>query len=245
MERLFALVFLLTYWAAPTQANEALLKHTTAVAQAMSALYMEALTQGNRKYEKDLKLHLQVADKYMQDLAASELPEAKAFNKTWLSIKDRLSVEYTEDYEWDVHTEIRREFRRYQTELYDVVNSNSEQYQKPPMIKMLALAQVETIIARFFDISTSFTGTSTLSPIDEKKVDLPVIGKQFNQYMDNMIKAPFYQQQAKKLASAQYKWKFIEKSVVNYSNESAHFLVYATKNKIHKALSVGQELSAN
>lgn len=245
MERIFAAGLLLISFAFPAHANEALLKHTTSVAQAMSAMYMETLTHGNAKYEKDLAFHVQVADKYMQSLAASELAGAQAFNKRWLAMKDKLNVEYTQDYEWDVHADIRRDFRRYQTELYDLVNQNIAQYQKPPLMKMLALTQVETMIARFFDISTSPTGTSTLSPVDEKTVNLPTIGKEFNQIMDNMVKAPFYQSHAKKLSSAHYKWKFIEKSVVNYSNESAHFLVYATKNKINKALSIGQAVGVN
>lgn len=245
MERIFAVGLLLISFTFPTHANEALLKHTTAVAQAMSAMYMEALTHGNAKYEKDLVFHTQVADEHMQSLAASDLAGAKAFNQRWLAMKEKLNVEYTPDYEWDVHADIRRDFRRYQTELYDLVNQNIQQYQQPPLMKALALTQVETMIARFFDISTSPTGTSTLSPVDEKTVNLPTIGKEFNQVMNNMIKAPFYQSYAKKLSSAHYKWKFIEKSVVNYSNESAHFLVYATKNKINKALSIGQEVSAN
>ena len=127
MERIFATGLLLISFTFPAYANEALLKHTTAVAQAMSAMYMEALTHGNTKYEKDLVFHTQIADEHMQSLAASELPGAQAFNQRWLAMKDKLNVEYTQDYEWDVHADIRRDFRRYQTELYDLEADPGEQ----------------------------------------------------------------------------------------------------------------------
>ena len=245
MERFFAAGLLLISFAFPVHANEALLKHTTAVSQAMSALYMKAVTEGSSKYERDLTFYTQSADNHMLKVAASELTGAQALSATWAALKDRINVEYTPDYEWNVRSDIRRDFRKYQADLYEIVNQNIAQYQQPPLMNMLALTQVETIIARFFDVSTALTGNLSLSLIDREKVDSPIIGAQFNQIITDMIKTPFYHQHAKNLSSAHFKWKFIEKTVVNFSNESAHFLVYATKNNIHKALSMGQEVGVN
>ena len=46
--------------------------------------------------------------------------------------------------------------------------------------------------------------------------------------------------ESKRILSAKEKWEFVEESVVNYGDQSAFFLVYATKNKIAKVLQATQ-----
>jgi len=110
---------------------------------------------------------------------------------------------------------------------------------------LLAAAQAETLIARFFDVTTSYNGTISLSPIDAEKVDPKTISQQFDASLTQLIKNTQDTSLKKQIESALYKWKFIEESVVNYSDASAHFLVYATKNKIHQVLSQNRLVSVN
>ena len=225
--------------------NEHLLKHAQAVSQAMSALYMTSLSHGSDKYNRDLQFYKQTADESLLQYVASQGPQHEALNNAWQKIKNDIKVEYSEDYEWDPDEVLRRDFRTYQSNAYQLISQQLDQYRSAPLSVLLASVQVETMIARFFDVSTSYNGTISLSPIDAEKVDPKAISAQFNRAMDALVNRTQDAGLKKQINSALYKWKFIEDSVVNYSDESAHFLVYATKNKIHKVLSQNQLVSAN
>lgn len=242
---LAALSFLLCIHTTSALANEYLLKHTQAVGQTMSALYMSSLSHGGAKYQRDLDFYKQVATETLQQYVESKAPQSSELNAAWKALKGRIKSEYSKDYEWDPDEAVRRDFRTYQSNVYQLVNQQLSQYQTAPLNVYLAAAQAETMIGRFFDISTSYNGTISLSPIDAEKVDLKAISVQFDQLMEKMVASHVDPQMKKEVKSALYKWQFIEESVVNYSDASAHFLVYATKNKISKVLTQNQLVGAN
>jgi len=240
-----ALSLLLCVHTTSALANEYLLKHVQTVGQTMSALYMSSLSHGGEKYKRDLDFYKQQANESLNKYVESNAPSALELKAAWLAIKDKIKSEYRKDYEWDPDEELRRDFRSYQSNAYQLVNQQLDQYQTAPLNVYLAAAQAETMIGRFFDITTSYNGTISLSPIDAEKVDSKAISVQFDQIMSKMVASHVDPQMKKQVRSALYKWQFIEESVVNYSDASAHFLVYATKNKISKVLTQNQLVSAN
>jgi hypothetical protein len=229
----------------PLMANEYLLKHAQAVGQTMLALYMSSLSHGGEKYKRDLDFYKQVANETLQQYTDKQGSHASELSGAWAKIKDRIKLEYRKDFEWDPDEALRRDFRTYQSNLFQFISEQSAQYQTDVSKVFLAAAQVETLIGRFFDISTSYNGTISLSPIDAEKVDTKAVSAQFTQLMTEMIESDRTPQVKKQIKSALYKWQFVEDSVVNYSDASAHFLVYATKNKISKVLNQNQLVSAN
>lgn len=225
--------------------NEHLLKHVQAVGQAMSALYMTSLSHGSDKYNRDLQFYKQTAEDHLKQYVASQGQGYQDLDSAWQKMKSDIKIEYSQTYEWDPDEALRRDFRHYQSNAYKLISDQIASYQTAPLNVLLASAQVETLIARFFDVTTSYNGTVSLSPIDAEKVDPKTISQQFDKAMESLASSTQDAGLKKQISSALYKWKFIEDSVVNYSDESAHFLVYATKNKIHKVLSQNELVSAN
>ena len=225
--------------------NEHLLKHVQAVGQAMSALYMTSLSHGSEKYNRDLQFYKQAADSSLKAYAESQGQGHQELSAAWQKFKGDIKVEYSKTYEWDPDEALRRDFRHYQSNAYQLITDQMASYQKAPLNVLLASAQVETMIGRFFDVTTSYNGTISLSPIDAEKVDPKIISVQFDKAMEHLKATSKDAALKKQIQSALYKWQFIEESVVNYSDASAHFLVYATKNQISKVLSQNQLVSAN
>jgi len=228
-----------------TFANEHLLKHVQAVGQTMSALYMTSLSHGSNKYKRDMEFYKQAAQESLAQYVTSQGKGHEALQKAWNTIQSDIKLEYSETYEWDPDEALRRDFRQYQSNAYQLVSEQMADYKQAPLSVLLAAAQAETLIARFFDVTTSYNGTISLSPIDAEKVDPKTISQQFDASLTQLIKNTQDNGLKKQIESALYKWKFIEESVVNYSDASAHFLVYATKNKIHQVLSQNRLVSVN
>lgn len=231
-------------WAA--SANTALYQHAQAVGQTMSALYMQGLSEGNAKYERDLEFYKQRAGETLAVFLKNNPDQGSKLSASWGDLKGNIKTTYSQEYGWDIDSAIRRDFRSYLSNIYQLslanvkkTASSTEQYQ-------FALVQLESMIARFFDISSTYNGTVSLSSADLKALDPTVISTEFKALLDSLAKVSAGSATARELNSAKYKWEFIEDSVVNYTDQSAYFLVYATKNKIKKVLSSGQlQLTGN
>ncbi len=105
---------------------------------------------------------------------------------------------------------------------------------------MFASAQLEAISARFFDVSSCYNGTVCLSSADAASIPPKDISIQLKKRLNNIATNINNQALKKSILSAKFKWEFVEDGVVNYSDKSAHFVVYATKNKISKLLKNSQ-----
>ena len=99
----------------------------------------------------------------------------------------------------------------------------------------LAKTQIEAVSARFYDIASTYDGAESLSNADFNKLNSKLVSQEVK---DNLTwltsEAPDSASQGK-LKSIKFKWEFVEESVTNHQNQSAYFLVYATKNNISDA----------
>jgi len=231
-----ALMLFFSYLVAlPTFANPALLNHVQAASQAMTAMYMKALSEGSPKYQRDLEKYKKEALESLQAYQSSGDIKAKEWLTRWNRFSVDLKVDYSEDYGWDVVASTRRDARSYLSDIYEYINTNAL-IQESNEQALLALVEVQVITARFFDVASSYNGTVSLSLSDVQKMEPKATSKQFKQRIMKLAESNIDKRQAKNLISAKEKWEFVEESVVNYSDESAYFLVYATKNKIAKVL---------
>lgn len=229
------LVWLSCILSAPSYANPALLNHAQAAFQAMSAMYMKALSHGSPKYQADLDNYKQEAAASLQAFQQQDPVSGNEWVSRWNAFAANLKAEYSEEYDWDVDAQTRRDARAYVSDLYAYITSNPD-IQEGENQALLAQVEVQAITARFFDVSSSYNGTISLSPQDVAKLEPKAASKLFKARLDDLAQSPQGAQSAKKIASAKGKWEFVEDSVVNYSDESAFFLVYATKKKIAKVL---------
>jgi hypothetical protein len=232
--RSILLLVLSSLMATQSHANSALLNHAQAAFQAMSALYMKALSQGSAKYQGDLdRFKLQALESL--SLFQVQNPQlGKEWMGRWLALTDNLKVEYSAEYDWDVDSVIRRDARSYLTDLYALIAADNEM-QNHASQGLLAQVEVQAITARFFDVSSTYNGTNSLAPSDADRLQPKVVSEHFKARLDQLAKQAD-SSTSKRILGAKEKWMFVENSVVNYSDQSAYFLVYATKNKIAKEL---------
>ena len=231
-------------FATHSHANPALLNHAQAAFQAMSAMYMKALSQGSPKYQTDIDKYKEQAVVSLQEFQQQDPLLGGQWMNRWTSFASNLKAEYSPEYDWDVDSTVRRDARSYLSDLYAYISADSA-LQESANQGLLAQVEIQAITARFFDVSSSYNGTISLSPQDASKLEPKSASKQFKARLDVLANAS-NGAHSKHIQSAKSKWEFVEDSVVNYSDQSAYFLVYATKNKISKVLqSVGGTLAAN
>jgi hypothetical protein len=233
------LLFILLSLSSSVFASSPLYEHVQAIGQTMSALYMHGLSEGNEKYQRELNLHKKKADKTLAAYAKEAPEQAAKLQASWDKIKHKIIISYSEDFGWDIDAYVRADFRRYQGDVYSLSStqknikpSQQEQYQ-------LALLQLESIIARFYDIASVYDGMNSFNPQDLEKLDPKIINQEFKATLDALAEKSSNKAHVKSLKSAKYKWQFIEESVTDYNDQSAYFLVYATKKKISKVLNAG------
>lgn len=214
-------------------ANPQLLQHAQAASQAMSAMYMKALSQGSPKYQTDLDTYKQQASASLKAYQEQKGDMADHWAQRWNGFVVDLKAEYSPEYDWDVDSAVRRDARAYLSDLFQYIQ-NQPVYQQADYQPLLAQVEMQAITARFFDVASSYNGTVSLSPQDVEKLEPKAASKKFKQRMDDLAKA--HSTRSKQIIAAKEKWEFVEDSVVNYGDQSAHFLVYATKNKIAKEL---------
>lgn len=220
--------------ATQSHANSALLNHAQAAFQAMSAMYMKALSEGSAKYQGDLDRFKEQALQSLVVLQAQNPQLGQEWMGRWLALTDKLNVEYSAEYDWDVDAVIRRDARSYLTDLYALIAADT-QLQTHVSQGLLAQVEVQAITARFFDVSSTYNGTNSLAPSDADRLQPKVVSERFKARLDQLAKQAD-SMTSKRILAAKDKWMFVENSVVNYSDQSAYFLVYATKNKIGKEL---------
>ena len=217
-------------------ASESLLKHVQFTSQAMSALYMKGLSEGSEKYQRDLDRYKQKASVFLEKYLSEGGEQGDQLMRQWQGFSNVLKLDYSKDFGWEIDMVIRRNFRAYLSDIYQLVDKNKASYTSQREQILLANAQMEAISARFFDISSTYNGTVSLFTSDLEKLNPFIINKELKNTLDNLAQASENKSLRKSLQSAKFKWEFVEESVVNYSDQSAYFVVYATKNRIHQVL---------
>jgi len=237
---LLVLLFLVSYQA---YASSPLTEHTLAVSQSMSAFYMFALTDGDKRYEEEYKHYFSVADQHLKTYQQQEAQFAGELKFKWDKLREFLAFEYVEDAGYIVSSQMRMQYRQYLNALYGKLSSsiNSETNFQEQLI--LILLDVEIMSARFFDISSSVTGPMNLSSND-LIIDPPAMAKVLAVKLQKLIKSSATKPISKNLKLVNRKWQFIEDSVINYKEQSAYLLVYYNKGQISKLINKSRNVMA-
>lgn len=225
-------------FASSVYAKQTLLEHTQAVSQTMSALYMKGLSEGSEKFQRDLDHYHQLASSTLQDYVSEGGERATSLQAQWNAFHDKLVVEYSEEFGWDLDAAVSRDFRAYLSDLYGMLAQ--QDYQTPDQKVAWVATQVHAVTARFFDISSSYNGTVSLATSDAEKINPKQISVELKATLDS-LSSQANAEIKKRLLSAKSKWEFVENGVINYSGQSAYFLVYATNNKIQLLLQQSQQ----
>jgi len=221
----------------PTHANETLLNHVKATSQAMSAFYMQLLSEGNDKYINDFETYKRQSFTLLKQYVHDNGPQAKALLYRWQGLSDRLVLTYDKEYGWEVDGRVRQDFRGYLSDVYELVDNQKNNYTSKAHKKLLTVVQLEALSARFFDVSSSYNVKVAIFASDQNKLDPKTTNRAFKQNLDTLASMSDSAAAKRQLASVKSKWEFVENSVVNNEGHGAYFVVYATKNKIQQALS--------
>ena len=243
LRRIAVLLAFSLYFAPSAFASDTLLKHVRAVSQTMSALYMTSLSEGGAKYQRDQERYTKIAVETLQQYAKEDGEQSAELLKAWEAFSSKLSAVYALGYGWQVDAYASRDFRTYLSDVYSLAYEQAKDSKNKQTRLLLAAAQMEAMSARFFDIAAAYNGANSLSIQDADKVPSKAMTKAFKGTLLN-IASSSDKKVAKSLLAAKSKWEFVEESVVNYSDASAYFLVYATKSGINKVLTKTQRLLA-
>jgi len=216
-------------------ASETLLNHVKSTSQAMSAFYMQGLSEGNEKYLREFTRFKKQSEMSLKQYVRENGDQGEALLHRWQGFSSELTLVYHVDYGWEVDGRVRQDFRAYLSDVYQLVDKQKTNYSSAKDQKLLTSVQVEALAARFFDISSTYDGTESLFTSDMKKLNPQIISADVKGRLVSLANSS---EAAMKnsLSSAKSKWEFVENSVVNYKGQSAYFVVYATKNKIHQVL---------
>ncbi len=217
-------------------ANETLLNHVKLTSQAMSAFYMQGLSQGNEKYLREFSRFKKQSETQLKQYVRENGEQAQQLLHRWQGFSGELKLEYQKDYGWEVDGRVRQDFRAYLSDIYQLVDKQKTNYTNVADQKLLTTVQVEALAARFFDVSSSYDGTESLFSTDMSKLNPQSITIEVKSRLTSLASGSVNTGEKNGLTSAKSKWEFVENSVVNYQGQSAYFVVYATKNKIHKVL---------
>lgn len=217
-------------------ANEALLNHVKATSQAMSAFYMQSLSEGNEKYLLEFEKYKRKSFEILKQYESEKGERSQEFMSRWKKLNDRLVLTLDKEYGWEVDGSVRQEFRSYLSDIFQLVDTQKNQYTSKEEKQLLSVVQLEAISARFFDISSLFNVKVSIFASDKNKLNPEVINTDFKNNLDVLADMSANDVTKRKLASVKSKWEFVENSVVNYEGHGAYFVVYATKNKIQRSL---------
>jgi len=216
-------------------ASETLLNHVKLTSQAMSAFYMQGLSEGNEKYLREFTRFKKQSEMLLKQYVRENGEQGEALLHRWQGFSSELTLVYHVDYGWEVDGRVRQDFRAYLSDVYQLVDKQKTNYSSAKDQKLLTTVQVEALAARFFDISSTYDGTESLFTSDMKKLNPQIISADVKGRLVSLANSSEAGMK-NSLASAKSKWEFVENSVVNYKGQSAYFVVYATKNKIHQVL---------
>jgi len=222
----------------PAHANEALLNYVKTTSQAMSAFYMQSLSEGNDKYLKEFEIFKSQSFTLLKQYARANGPQAKELLHRWQGLSDRLVLTYDKEYGWEVDGRVRQDFRGYLSDIYHLVDIQKNKYTSKTHRQLLSVVQMEAIAARFFDVSSSYNVKVSIFASDMSKLNPKIISSDFKKNLDTLANLSDSAATKRQLASVKSKWEFVENSVVGYEGHGAYFVVYATKNKIQQALLV-------
>ncbi len=227
-------------------AQDELLNHVKFTSKAMSALYMQGLSEGNKKYQLEFSRFYHQSYLNLKTYSRNGGEDSDKLLEQWRTFSGKLKLEYTKEFGWEIDDAVRFKFRRYLSDIYQLLIKNSAKFTSPKQRMLLSQVQVEAISARFFDVSSGFLGTYHLQQEDITKLNPQLITIEFKKQVDQLVAESHDAAFKKDLLSAKYKWQFIEDSVVEYSQNRAYFLVYATKKVIGKVLERNySQISAN
>ena len=220
-----------------TQANEALLNHLHHVSQAMSALYMHGLSEGNEKYQKEFEQYKYNALISLKTYFSQGGPDSSDLLKRWQELSGNLNLKYSEDFGWDLspYPLVRFELRSYHSDIYRLMEKNKDNYTSYGLRVKLAKTQIEAVSARFYDIASTYDGAESLSNADFDKLNSKLVSQEVKGNLDQLTTEAPDESSLSNLKSIKLKWEFVEESVIDHQNQSAYFLVYATKNNINNA----------
>ena len=218
-------------------ANETLLNHVKFTSQAMSAFYMQGLSEGNEKYLREFTRFKKQSEMLLKQYVRENGEQGEQLLRRWQGFSGELNLVYNADYGWEVDGRVRQDFRSYLSDIYQLVENQKASYTSKNDQKLLTSVQIEALAARFFDISSTYDGTDSLFSSDMKKLNPPAISADVKARLVSLANSSSDAGMKNKLSSAKSKWEFVENSVVNYQGQSAYFVVYATKNKIYQVLS--------
>lgn len=222
----------------PAHANEALLNYVKATSQAMSAFYMQSLSEGNDKYLKEFEDYKQESSALLKEYAHDNGPQSEELLKRWQGLSDRLEMTFDNDYGWEVDGGVRQDFRSYLSDIYQLVDIQKNKYTSKSLKQLLTVVQIEAMSARFFDVSSLYNVKVAVFASDLKKLNPKIISTDFKKNLDALTSMSKSDITKRRLASVKSKWEFVENSVVDYEGHGAYFVVYATKNKIQRTLTV-------
>lgn len=220
----------------PAHANEVLLNHVKTTSQAMSAFYMQILSEGNEKYLNEFEAYKQQSLGFITQYAKDKSPQSQQLLQRWQGLSDRLALTLDKEYGWEVDGRVREDFRGYLSDIYQMVDKQKNTYSNKDHKQLLSVVQMEAISARFFDISSLFNVKVSIFASDKEKLDPTNINHDFKANLATLANMSNSRKVKRRLASAKSKWEFVEKSVVDYQGHGAYFVVYATKNKIQRSL---------
>ena len=233
--------FLLLIFCTYASAKTALIEHAITVSQSMSSFYMYNLSEGDSRYKHDYEELLIKADNTLEIYEQEDVMGAANIKKRWQTLRPLLDYEQYDNSDYFVPGAIRVQYRNYLNTIYEKVTLSYSN--EAPLEQKLALMafNMEIISARFFDISSSLYGAQSLSSID-RRMNPDKISKQLKQNFKSMKKAINDKSLKKEIASIENKWRFIERTVINYDEESAYLLVYYNKRKINKLINHSQKI---
>lgn len=229
------IAFLLLLISSQASANSALIDHTIIVGQSMSSFYMYNLSEGDLRYKSDYEMLLEKADNTLLNYEKEESLAANDLKQKWQALRPLLNYDLFQSEDYFVPGDIRIQYRNYLNTLYKkVIDNTGSELALEQRLTLMAF-NMEMITARFFDISSSLYGGQSLTS-DDMRMDPARVSKQIKDNFKHLKELVHDQKLKKQISSIENKWNFIERTVINYDEESAYLLVYYNKRKIHQLI---------
>ncbi len=234
-------IFILLFICSQASAKSALIEHTVIVGQSMSSFYMYNLSEGDLRYKSDYEALLREANSTLISYEKEDALGASDIKQKWQALHPLLNYDLFPSKDYFVPGDIRIQYRHYLNTLYKKVIESSESELHLEQGLALMAFNMEMITARFFDISSSLYGGQSLTS-EDMKMDPAKISKQIKESFKQLKRLASKNKLKKQISSIENKWNFIERTVINYEEESAYLLVYYNKRKIHQLINQSQNL---
>ena len=216
-------------------AKSALIDHTIIVGQSMSSFYMYNLSEGDLRYKSDYEALLAKADSTLLNYEKEDALNASDIKQKWQALRPLLNYDQFSHDDYFVPGDIRIQYRNYLNTLYNkVINASASELDLEQRLTLMAF-NMEMITARFFDISSSLYGVQSLTSND-MRMDPAKVSKEIKDNFIQLKELTSDRKLKKQISSIENKWNFIERTVINYEEESAYLLVYYNKRKIHQLI---------